>query len=232
MPVDPAISALIAGLDPGQQLVVLLSVMNSDPRHVYEAISQITPGPNVNYLQPVGGQPLFHWMGKSLAQIRLEVADDATVTAIVAAIHAAGVANVLQDTPVRTNRDIAIDRAHRAPVLPSAPPAAGVNAPRSGKAGLMANAYEPTFGTDQIPASELWNLTDAELLTIPGIDAGAIAGIREAKERAEFARMRNQVGAFQAPISPAGPNVPPSPLDTTDTAEERELGTEFPPPGP
>jgi hypothetical protein len=155
-------------------------------------VDQVQPS-GADFSAQVGGKPLHFYLGKSEAQIRAQAGD-----------HADEVLSALEDRQIevpervttRTGFEESEDRAQRGVRYPSAP---HPDSPFAGGIPLGANAQtEPTFGDEQTPASELWGMSNEELLSQPGISQPALQQIRQLQWQHDEAARQFDAAAAQS----------------------------------
>src|SRR5438045_2380163 len=164
------IQAVMRGRPPHERLQIALMASLVSQTHgedgLQEIINSVLPS-GADYNAVVAGKPLHYYLGKTQAQIKEQAGDDAPE--VLKALEDRGM-QVPDALHTQTAFNETEDRAARNVRLPSAP-----HPELSQGAAIGAGAQvEPTFGDEQMPASELWGMDDAELAQQPGISQASI----------------------------------------------------------
>lgn len=142
----------------------LVAVMSAEAT---ESILNELRGETTDLEKPVrelGNRPLRHFVNKTRKQLIDEFGSEESADKAIAALSAAG----LQVSDIAK--------------LPAPAEETENRAKRIRRSAAKKAATEPTFGNDQFPASELWDLTDEELKNVEGISGEDIAELRRLRD--------------------------------------------------
>jgi hypothetical protein len=166
---DPAPNVALQGFMQGatlsERFIMAMLAEAIGPDRTARVAAQVS-GRGVDVNSQVAGLPLHNFLGKTHKQIAAQLGDEKKTGEVVAALEQAGF-EVPERIYTRTSFEESEDRGQRRIPLPSAPPADDFTnkGPVVGATGTI----EPTFGNEQIPASELWGMPREELLDVEGI---------------------------------------------------------------
>jgi hypothetical protein len=174
------INALMVGRTPVDRFMALMLYRSVGVQETAEVLDLIggAQGVDLNRRLPdYDNRPLRHFLSKSREQLIQEFGgDELKADGIIQELRSSG---IQVETPrVLTTADDAENRARRATRLPGAP------LPEfPGSETINAGIAVPVFGNEQIPADEIWGMSDDELRNVDGITDADIPRIRELKAR-------------------------------------------------
>lgn len=194
--IDPRIINLARGRAPFDRFMIFAFAMNMPPEAIDAVFGELDPQ-GVDFARQVEGKPLMHWLGKSREQIGKEMDnDDERIENVLAQFQNSPHGQYAGEENVgRTQGEITEHRQNIGNAGPIAPPLKFLDAENN----------EPVFGKDQIPVSELFGKTDADLLEIEGIGKKTVNRIRELQAVKE-----QQASETENPPLEGGGGAPPA----------------------
>lgn len=192
------IAAMFQGRPDHEKFTAMMLTRAVDPEETADILNTLRgAGTDLEKRLPeVGNRPLRHFVNKSRAQLRREFGDDEEkVNLVTDALRGAG----MEVSDERQRETTAADETETRAARPTRAAQPTLTA-TGGVIGAGAVAQR-AFGTEQVPADEIWHLSDDELMGVDGLSAADVVEIRRL-QAANTARANLPPGVAATPGVP------------------------------